>query len=178
MKKKRLLTLDDLYNFYSSKGKSAHFNAKDDDDRIVVQVQGNLKFDSDNKDTEGLFPVTLQSCHINKNLNGSFISEQSMTNALPSFSNRPILGYIYKDDNGNYQFRDHAMHIDENDELVYDEVPVGVIPESCNAHLLYDEKSQIQSFLNLLLILCIYFLQSILFLFHYTLILALEFSLL
>lgn len=142
MKKKRLLTLDDLYNFYSAKGKSVHFNAKDDDDRIVIQVQGNLKFDNDNKDIEGLLPVTLQSCHINKNLNGSFISEESMTSALPSFSNRPILGYIYKDDNGDYQFRDHAMHIDENDELVYDEVPVGVIPESCNAHLLYDEKKE------------------------------------
>lgn len=142
MKKKRLLTLDDLYNFYSAKGKSVHFNAKDDDDRIVIQVQGNLKFDNDNKDTEGLLPVTLQSCHINKNLNGSFISEESMTSALPSFSNRPILGYIYKDDNGDYQFRDHAMHIDENDELVYDEVPVGVIPESCNAHLLYDKKKE------------------------------------
>ena len=139
MSKKRILTLDDLYNFYSSKGRSTHFNAKNDDDRIVVRVSGNVNFGEDNKDTEGLIPVTLQSCHILENRNGSFISEKSMKNALPSFSNRPILGYIYQDDNGDYQFRDHAMHVDDDGELVYDEVPVGIIPESCNARLEYDE---------------------------------------
>ena len=34
----KILTLDDLYNYYSSTGRSTHFNAKNDGDRIVVQV--------------------------------------------------------------------------------------------------------------------------------------------
>ena len=136
---RKILTLDDLYNFYSSRGRSTHFNAKGDDDRIVVGVPGNVRFEKEDNDTEGLCPVSLQACHINENANGSFISEKAMKAALPSFSNRPILGYIYQDENGDYQFRDHAMHIDDDGELVYDEAPVGVIPESCNAHLEYDE---------------------------------------
>ena len=40
MKKKRLLTLEDLYNYYSSNSKSSHFSAKDNNDNIVVQVNG------------------------------------------------------------------------------------------------------------------------------------------
>ena len=31
------------------------------------------------------------------------------------------------------------MHVDDNGEVVYDEVPVGIIPESGNPHLEYDE---------------------------------------
>lgn len=135
----RILTLDDLYNFYSSKGKSIHFNAKNDGDRIVVRVPGNVTFEQKSENLEGLCPVELYACHTLDNINGSYISEKAMKNALPSFSNRPILGYIYQDDDGNYQFRDHAMHLDDAGELVYDESPVGIIPESCNARLEYDE---------------------------------------
>ena len=136
---RKMLTLDDLYDFYANKNKSIHFSAKNDGDRIVVSVPGMLNFDESNKDTEGLTPVTLQACHILKNDNGSYISKENMEKALPSFSNRPILGYIYQDDNGDYQFRDHARHINDDGEVVYDESPIGIIPESCNAHLEYDE---------------------------------------
>lgn len=136
---KRLLTLEDLHRFYASKGKQGYFSAKDEAHNIIVSVSGNMIFQKEDKDIEGLTPVILQACHILDNLNGSFISEDSMKAALPSFSNRPILAYIYQDDNGDYQFRDHTMHM-EDDQLVYDESPVGIIPESGNAHLEYDKE--------------------------------------
>ncbi len=137
---RKILTLDDLYNYYSSTGRSTHFNAKNDGDRIVVQVKGMAKFEKSDKDTEGLLPVSLQACHIGENLNKSFISEETMLSALPSFANRPILGYIYEDENGDPQFRDHTIHIDENGEIVYDEKPIGIIPSENNARLEYDEE--------------------------------------
>lgn len=65
-----------------------------------------------------------------------------MTEALASFSNRPILGFIYDDDDGNPQFDTHNMHDDGEGNIVYDEIPVGIIPESCGAHLEYDEENQ------------------------------------
>ena len=70
-----------------------------------------------------------------------------MEAALPSFSNRPILGYIHKvvtDENpdGQWEFYSHNMHENENGELVYDEYPIGIIPESCNAQLVYDEEKE------------------------------------
>lgn len=138
--KRRLLTLDDLYDYFAKKQTNYKFSASENHNcNIVVQVDGTMLFKKTEKDTEGLTPVTLESCHVGKNLNGSKISEKSMKSALPSFSNRPILGYIHEV-NGEPQFYTHNMHLDENDELVYDEYPVGVIPESCNARLKYDEE--------------------------------------
>lgn len=139
MKKKRLLTLDDLYNYYSSNTKSSHFNAKDDDENIVVQVSGTIKFEENDKNTEGLLPVTLRACHTDKNVNGSNITKERMEEALPSFYNRPIMGYIHLVD-GQYEFYAHNMHEDEDGNIVYDESPVGIIPESGDVHLEYNEE--------------------------------------
>lgn len=138
MNTKRLLTLDDLYNYYSNHSRSTHFSSKDKGAPIVVQTPGHLCFDEDNS-KEGLLPVVLQSCHIGKNVNQSKIEEGVMTAALPSFSNRPILGYIHEVD-GEPQFYKHNMHEDKDGNIVYDEIPLGIIPESCNARLEYDEE--------------------------------------
>ncbi len=60
-----------------------------------------------------------------------------MTAALPSFRNKPILGYIHEV-NGQPEFYGHNIHEDKNGDTVYDEIPVGTVPESCNATLVYD----------------------------------------
>lgn len=139
--KKRLLTLEDLYSYYSSQSTSIHFSSNTDNENIVVQVIGNIKFENSDKNTEGLTPVVLQSCHTLRNRNTSYISEETMSSALPSFSNRPILGYIHEVD-GQPEFWGHNMHLDKNQNLVYDEICVGVIPESCDAKLEFDERKQ------------------------------------
>ena len=127
---RRLLTLDDLYDYFvANKMDSFHFSSNEADKNLVVQVDGTVNFKKSEDDTEGLQPVVLQSSHIGSNRNKSAISEKSMKAALPSFANRPIMGYIHEVD-GKPQFYAHNMHIDENDEVVYDERPVGVIPES------------------------------------------------
>ena len=131
---KKLLTLKDLHDYYSSTKKNQHFSAQDENSRLYVHVDGKIKF-SDYDPKQGLIPVNLWACHDEDNLNGSQIFKEDLEKALPSFANRPILAYIYKDDNGEYQFRDHTMHLDENGEIVYDEWPVGVVPESGNPHL-------------------------------------------
>ena len=135
----RLLSLDNLYEFYMSQGKSVKFNANDEHTNLIVQLPAVMKFESGNKDTEGLRPVTLHACHTGENKNHSYISDKSMKAALPSFANRPILGYIHEVD-GQPEFYTHCMHLDDNDEIVYDEIPIGIVPESCNAHLEYDEE--------------------------------------
>ena len=137
---KRLLFIEDLYDFYSNTYKrSTRFDASKTGSPIVVQVHGKVNFEETNKDTEGLLPVHLQACHTNLNINGSNISESVMTSALPSFSNRPILGYIHNV-NGQDEFYSHNIHEDKDGNIVYDEVPVGIVPESCNAQLVYDEE--------------------------------------
>lgn len=140
---KNYLTLEDLNAFFQTRNRAMHFSAKDDNDEIVVSLKATISFEeTENDATEGLTPVRLKACHTLDNANHTYIPREDMTTALPSFANRPILAYIYKDSNGDYQFKSHEKHIDEDGELVYDEVPVGVIRENCNAHLEYDEEAQ------------------------------------
>lgn len=148
MAKKRLLYIEDLYDFYSNKYKrSTKFSAEKSGEPLVVQVHGRVNFDESDRNRDGLLPVHLQSCHTDLNVNGSNIESSVMEAALPSFSNRPILGYIHKvttDENpeGQWEFYSHNMHEDENGDVVYDEYPIGIIPESCNAQLVYDEEKK------------------------------------
>lgn len=148
MAKKRLLYIEDLYDFYSNKYKrSTKFSAEKTGEPLVVQVHGRVNFDESDKNKDGLLPVHLQSCHTDLNVNGSNIESSVMEAALPSFSNRPILGYIHKvttDENpeGQWEFYSHNIHEDENGDVVYDEYPIGIIPESCNAQLVYDEEKK------------------------------------
>ena len=141
---KRLLFIEDLYDYYSNEyKKSTHFSSQESGEPLIVQVHGKINFEESDKNKDGLLPVHLQACHTNLNVNNSNIEESVMLDALPSFSNRPILGYIHKvvtDENpdGQWEFYGHNCH-EENGELVYDEVPIGIIPESCNAQLIYDK---------------------------------------
>ena len=150
--KKKLLTFEDLENFYSTHKKSFHFCAENEDEAVVVQVPGKVIFSEEEYDEKmGLTPVHLQSCHLFRNRNRSSISEESMKACMKSIHNRPILGYIHKVENENgefsYEFAGHEMHLETNEEtgeeeLVYDEIAVGVIPESCNEKLVYDEEKK------------------------------------
>lgn len=137
---KRYLTLDDLYLFCKQKNLN-HFSAKEADGPIIVHTPG--QFEATDASQNGLLPVKLQACHTGTNRNKSYISTESMTAALPSFSNRPILGYIHQLEDGTWDFYSHNAQLVETDdgdtEVEYLEVPVGVIPESCNAKIVYDE---------------------------------------
>ena len=141
---KKYLTFDDLLLFCEQQNFS-HFSAKDGDGPIVIQTPGIFSAEDHSKD--GLLSVKLQACHTKLNRNQSYISEENMKKALPSFSNRPIMGFIHQLDDGSWDFHSHDAIITndgENDEgtIEYLEIPVGVIPESCNAQLVYDEEKQ------------------------------------
>lgn len=143
---KNLLYIEDLYDFYvNTYKKSVHFDAQKSGKSIVVQAHGLMNFENSNNYTEGLLPVHLQACHILDNINLTYISEETMLAAMPSIKNRPILAYIHKvvteeHPDGQLEFYNHTMHEDENGEIIYDERPIGLIPESCNAKLIYDEE--------------------------------------
>lgn len=137
---KKYLTIDDLLSF-CMQSKMDNFSAKDAGGPIIVQSFGKIK--TEDTTAMGLTPCTLMACHTELNRNQSFIAESVMNNALASFSNRPILGYIHQLEDGSWNFWDHRMSIEEDGDetrIEYLETPIGVIPESCNAHLEYDEE--------------------------------------
>ncbi len=148
----RIITLEQL-QLYCEKSNLSHYSSiANDNAMVIVQVPGEFRKDTSIKfsdeETDGLLPVTLQSCHIYENRNGSYISKASMKKAMPSFSNRPILGHIIQKDDGTYDFDSHNMEIvddpwNEGEQRThYIEQPIGIIPESCNARLEYDEKKE------------------------------------
>lgn len=142
MKNKKLFTLDDLYSFFLKQNQNVKFTSKESNSEIVVQVLGSLSFDKDNSQY-GLAPVHLQACHTGRNRNGSSISSKVMKNAFPTFKNKPILAYIHEIENEDGEkeevFGWHAMHEDEDGNYIYDEQIVGVIPDSANPTLKYDD---------------------------------------
>ncbi len=137
--KKRLLTWNDFYDYMNNRKKSMKFSADSTNEPIVVQVSGTLNFEESKDFTTGLTLVRLQACHTDKNFNSSSISYEVMRDKLlPTFKNRPILGYIHEV-NGIPQFYGHNAH-EVNGNIIYDEIAVGNIPETNNAELVYDEE--------------------------------------
>lgn len=136
---KKYLTIEDLLTFCKQSNMNT-FSAKDAGGPIIIQSFGEMN--TIDTSTMGLTPCTLQACHTELNRNHSFIEDSVMQNALASFSNRPILGYVHQLDDESWDFWDHRMEIEEDGDkarVEYLERPIGVIPESCNAHLEYDE---------------------------------------
>ena len=143
---KKLLYLSDLYNYFVSQNKNVRFSSKDNDTTIVVHIDEPLTY-SQNEDDELNMYCPIRLCHTLSNVNKSHIPDKSMKNAIPTAYNMPILGYIYKDDNDEYQFAGHEFFVNDDNELEYEEQPCGVIPESADLKLVKydgDDKSYLE----------------------------------
>jgi hypothetical protein len=93
----------------------------------------------DTFDSDKFIKMRLRICHDGKNPNGSHFTVDDMEKAQSSLSNIPILANVIFDKDGQPQFGAHDVEIERSkvneDEykFVYKEIPIGMIPESCNA---------------------------------------------
>ncbi len=138
--KNRLLSLKDLYDFYCMQNKDLKFDSSESGKSIVVHIPESFSFEKTDNDMYAYGNFKL--CHIEENRNGTSISEQTMTNAIPTAYNMPVLAYIYYNETTEQkEFMGHEMRIDdETGEIEYEEIPIGVIPESADLKLEYDEE--------------------------------------
>lgn len=135
---RKFYTLDDLYNF-CKENRFESFSAEQQGAPLVVQSFGT--FEANEKNADGLMAVKLKSCHTGKNRNKSGITDENMNKYKYTFKGRPILGAIYKTDTGEYEFRAHDMAvIDDGEDIEYIEQPIGVISQTEEPYLEYDEK--------------------------------------
>jgi hypothetical protein len=135
---RKFYTLDDLYNFCKENRFEA-FSAEKFGAPLVVQSFGT--FSADDKNADGLMAVKLKSCHTGKNRNKSGITDDNMNKYKHTFKGRPILGAIYKTDTGEYEFRAHDMKVvDDGEDIEYIEQPIGVISQTEEPYLEFDEK--------------------------------------
>lgn len=140
---RKLLTLDDLYRFYSTKKKSMKFNAEKEGYNLAVQVKGRFEVVDENE--EGLMFCKVKAFHDLGNLNKSYIDTDVLKTKMYSINNRPILADIIEveDEDGNIvkDFNGHSMHINEDeDKIEYIEFPVGHFINPENIELSYDEE--------------------------------------
>lgn len=135
-------SINDLITFCKTK-KCYSFSAKNPEERIKIREIG--MFSAEGSDGEQELSVTLRSCHAGKNLNQSFISEDSMKKAMPTFKGKPILGaFVQNEDTNEWDFNGHDMefYVDENGEtqVKYIEQIIGNVSEIEDPHLEYDSE--------------------------------------
>lgn len=146
MKKKSILTLDQLVNFVEQ-NKMYNFSSQETGHRIFVRVPDVVEFEEkEDKDFmhEGLEFYPARICHTLLNRNNSYISEKDMRKALPSLAYRPFLGAIHQLDDGTYDFHAHDMELVENEdgeyEFEYIETQLGAFTVD-KPKLVYDESN-------------------------------------
>ena len=136
------ITIDAFYDYLVKQGNSVKFS-KDNfvgGSFVAVGLEGILSFAQDTS-KDGLVKAHLKAAHVGKNKNHSQITYSSMKKNLKSIKNRPILAYIHQleiDGEQKNVFGWHAMHEDNNGEIVYDEIPVGHVPTDAKPELVYD----------------------------------------
>ena len=91
---KKILTLDNLYEFFVQQNKTFSFNSKESGSPIVVSVPA--MFEKSEDEMQGMFKLKLKVNHIDTNRNGSHISKENMEKAMPTLKYRPILAYIHE----------------------------------------------------------------------------------
>lgn len=120
-------------------------------EKQVVHTESLFAVDNSFND-ERFMKVRIAVMHSGINRNNSRFSKETIENAKGTFSNIPILAEVQKftDDDGNeyLDYTTHAMHLEDDafdsnkQRTIYDEQVVGVIPETNNFELVYDEETQ------------------------------------
>ena len=128
-KNKKILTLEDLENFYSKYKRSTHFSAKKSGYQLAVQIPATFEIDEEYEDDTLLFCKS-RMFHIGKNRNKSNVTEDAAKKAMKTMAYKPLLANFaeFEDENGNkfIDFTSHDMII-ENDSIKYLEHQIGCI---------------------------------------------------
>lgn len=126
--KKKFFTVEDLINFCESK-KIYKFSSKESNEPIVVQSIQDFSESEIEESDDGKLYAKVRVCHTLLNRNNSYISEESMLEAMPTLKYAPLLASIHQLDDGTWDFHSHDFHIEEdadgNKYEVYDESQVG-----------------------------------------------------
>lgn len=117
----------------------------------IVHTTACFKKD-DSFDDERFCCIRVAAMHTGINRNKSRFSKKTVEKAKDTFKNIPILADIVKitneDGTVTYDYQTHGMH-EEDDafnegqkRIIYDEKIVGVVPETNNFELVYDDETQ------------------------------------
>lgn len=142
MAKNKILTIEDLIKFCKS-NKMYNFSSKDTGKPIVVQSIQDFSSADIEESEDGKLYCKVRVCHTLLNRNRSFISEDSMKQAMPTLKYSPLLAMIHQLDDGSWDFHAHDSHVETDEEgneyTVYDEQQIGTFTAD-EPYLEYDEE--------------------------------------
>ena len=144
MAKRKLMTIDDLVKFCREQN-FTKFSSKESGYKLAVQVPTTFEIDENVDDAHrGMLKLKFRIFHTGLNRNGSFVSEESAKDAMPTIKNRPIMAAIHQLDDGEWDFEAHNFEVVKNEEtgeeeIVYIEKQVGSFDES-DPFFEYDEE--------------------------------------
>ena len=129
---KRLLFMEDLYDFYSNKYKrSTYFSAEKSGHQIFVQVPAEFEVDknTDYKDESLLF-CKVKLMHSGENRNHSSVTDEALRKASKTLAYKPVLANFmeYEDEETGETLKDftsHDMELNEDGSVDYIEKQVG-----------------------------------------------------
>lgn len=140
-KQKKILTIEDLVKFCEINTFS-RFSSQEVGYPIAVQIPSAFESKEDGSQ-DGMMRLKIKTSHTLRNRNGSYISEESAKEAMPSLKMRPVLAAIHQLNSGEWDFDAHNMEIIENengeDEVNYIEKQVGAFTQE-EPFLEYDEE--------------------------------------
>ena len=110
-KNKKLLTLDDLYNFCASQNKMYSFDSKDSGYQIAVQIPANFEVDENTEDDTLLF-CTVKIMHSGENRNHSSVTDEALIKASKNLAYKPVLANFmeYVDEKTGETLKDFTAH--------------------------------------------------------------------
>ncbi len=142
MAKNKILTIEDLIKFCKS-NKMYTFSSKESGKPIVVQSIQDFSSADIEESEDGKLYCKVRVCHTLLNRNKSFISEESMKQAMPTLKYSPLLAMIHQLDDGSWDFHAHDCHVetdeDGNEYIVYDEQQIGTFTAD-EPYLEYDKE--------------------------------------
>lgn len=127
---KKILTFEDLYNFYFTQNKTCNFNSKESGYQIAVQVPASLSFEK-NDDSDGTLAFcTVKLMHSGENRNHSSVTDEALDKAAKQLAYKPILANFmeYTDEESGETLKDftsHDMEFNEDGTITYIEKQVG-----------------------------------------------------
>lgn len=126
---KKILTLDNLYEFYSLQNKTCKFSAKKSGYQISIQIPAQFEINKDLKDDSLLF-CKVKLMHSGENRNHSSVTDDALIKASKTLAYKPILANFmeYIDEKTGETLKDftsHDMEINEDGSINYLEKQVG-----------------------------------------------------
>lgn len=126
---KRLLFLEDLYDFYLKQNKSCNFSAKETGYQLSVQVPAYFDIENDTNDDSLLF-CKVKLMHSGENKNHSSVTDEALKKAAKGLAYKPILANFmeYTDENTGETLKDFTSHdfiVNDDGSTTYLEHQIG-----------------------------------------------------